>query len=48
MKDITKQSYSECLERALQEVVKLDPQDICIACISKNGESYYVNVCLLE
>ena len=44
MKDITKQSYSEWLERALQEVVKLDPQDICIACISKNGESYYVNV----
>lgn len=44
MKDITKQSYSEWLERALQDVVKLDPQDICIACISKNGESYYVNV----
>ena len=44
MKDITKQSYSEWLERALQEVVKLDPQDICIACVSKNGESYYVNV----
>lgn len=44
MKDITKQSYSEWLERALQDAVKLDPQDICIACISKNGESYYVNV----
>lgn len=42
--DITKQPYSEWLEKALRDVVKLNPDDICIACMSKGGDSCYVNV----
>lgn len=42
--DITKQPYSEWLEKALQDIIKLNPDDICIACIPKGGGSCYVNV----